>query len=109
MKNQYIGGNCLKRGAWTVGRFKGGHGKKEGLFLRGGLIPQCTLCYLSLGMNFEAILSNIDKVLPINPSANVFVLGDFSVHHNDWQAYSSGIDRLVNSFIIFLKFFKTLK
>ena len=104
MKNQYIGGNCLKRGAWTVGRFKGGMARK-----RGCLIPQCTLCYLSLGMNFEAILSNIDKVLPINPSANVFVLGDFSVHHNDWQAYSSGIDRLVNSFIIFLKIFKTLK
>ena len=23
-KNQYIGGNCLKRQAWTVCRFKGG-------------------------------------------------------------------------------------
>ena len=26
MKNQYIGGNCLKKGAWTVCRFKGGGG-----------------------------------------------------------------------------------
>ena len=25
-KKQYIGGNCLKRGAWAVCRFKGGGG-----------------------------------------------------------------------------------
>ena len=32
MKNQYRGGDCLKRwGAWTVCRFKGGLGKKEGV------------------------------------------------------------------------------
>ena len=39
--------DCLKGGggAWTVYRFKGG-GKKEG-GLRGGLIPQCTLCHKS--------------------------------------------------------------
>ena len=24
------------------------------------------------------------EVLSINPSANVFVLGDFNVHHKDW-------------------------
>ena len=34
MKNQYIGGNCLKMreggGAWTICRFKNGVGKKEG-------------------------------------------------------------------------------
>ena len=41
-KNQYIRGNCLKREAWTVFRFKSGLGKKEGVFLR-GLIPQYTL------------------------------------------------------------------
>ena len=28
MKNHYRGGDCLKRGAWTVCRFKGGLGKK---------------------------------------------------------------------------------
>ena len=41
-KNQYIyiGGNCLKMGAWTVFRFKGGIAKEES---EGGLIPQCTL------------------------------------------------------------------
>ena len=29
----------------------------------------------------------------INPSANVFVFGDFNVHHKDWLTYSGGIDR----------------
>ena len=38
-KNQYMGGNCLKRGAWTVCRLNGGFGKKEGgdVFERGGV------------------------------------------------------------------------
>ena len=36
-KNQYIEGNCLKRGAWTVCRFKEGLAKKRGVgFFRGG-------------------------------------------------------------------------
>ena len=41
--------NCLKRGAWTVCRFKWGLVKKEGVgFFEGGggLIPWCTLCFL---------------------------------------------------------------
>ena len=29
MKKQPIGGNCLKRGVWTVCRLKGGLGKKK--------------------------------------------------------------------------------
>ena len=29
-KNQYVGGNCLKGGVWTVGRFKGGGWRKRG-------------------------------------------------------------------------------
>ena len=29
----------------------------------------------------------------INPSANVFVFGDFKVHHKDWLTYSGGTDR----------------
>ena len=36
--------------------------------------------------------SNIDKVLSINPSANVFVFGDFNNHHKDWLTYSGGTD-----------------
>ena len=42
---------------------------------------------------FYSISSNIDEVLSINPSANVFVFGDFNVHHKDWLTYSGGIDR----------------
>ena len=39
---------------------------------------------------FYSISSNIDEVLSINPSANVFVFGDFNVHHENWLTYSSG-------------------
>ena len=42
---------------------------------------------------FDSISSNIDDILLINPSANVFVFGDFKVHHMDWLTYSGGIDR----------------
>ena len=35
----------------------------------------------------------MDEVLSINPSANVFVFGDFNVHHKDWLTYSGGTDR----------------
>ena len=50
--------------------------------------PSSALC-----MVFDSISSNIDGVLSINPSANVFVFGDFNVHHKDWLTYSSGTDR----------------
>ena len=42
---------------------------------------------------FDSILSNIDEVLSINPSANGFVFGDCNVHHKDWLAYFVGTDR----------------
>ena len=42
---------------------------------------------------FDYISSNICEVLSINPYANVFVFGDFNVHHKDWITYSSGTDR----------------
>ena len=41
-------------------------------------------------MVFDSISSNI---LSINPSATIFVCGDFNVNHNDWLTYSSGTDR----------------
>ena len=44
-------------------------------------------------MVFDSISCNIDDVLSINPSANVFVFGDFSVHHKDWLTYSGGTGR----------------
>ena len=42
---------------------------------------------------FDSISSNIDEVLSINPSANVFVFGDFNVHRKDWLTYSGGTER----------------
>ena len=48
---------------------------------------------LSLCTVFDSISSNIDEVLLINPSANVFVFGDFNVHHKDWLTNSGGTDR----------------
>ena len=48
---------------------------------------------LSLCTVFDSISSNIDEVLSINPSTNVFVFGDFNVHHKDWLTTSGGTDR----------------
>ena len=42
---------------------------------------------------FDSISSNIDEILLINQSANVFAFGDFEVHHKDWLTYSGGSDR----------------
>ena len=47
----------------------------------------------SLCTVFDSVSSNIDKVFSINPSANVFVFGDFNVHHKDWLTFSGGTDR----------------
>ena len=38
-------------------------------------------------------MSNIDEVVLINPSANLFVFGDFNIHDKDWLTYSGGADR----------------
>ena len=48
---------------------------------------------LSLCMVFDSVLSDIDELLSINPSANVFIFGAFNVHHKDWLTYSGGTDR----------------
>ena len=50
--------------------------------------PSSALCTV-----FDSISSNIDEVLLINPSANVFVFGDLNVHHKDWLTYSGRTDR----------------
>ena len=44
-------------------------------------------------MVFGSVSSNIGEVLSMNPSANVFVFGDFNVHHKDWLTYSRGTDK----------------
>ena len=50
--------------------------------------PSSSLCTV-----FDSISSNIYEVLSINPSANVFVFGDFNVYHKDWLTFSGGTDR----------------
>ena len=42
---------------------------------------------------FYSISSMVDKFLFINPSPNVFVFGDFNVHHKDWLTHSGGSGR----------------
>ena len=46
----------------------------------------------SLCTVFDSTSSNIDQVLSINPSANVFAFGDLNVHHKDWLTYSGGTE-----------------
>ena len=48
---------------------------------------------LPLCMVFDSISSNIDEVLSIDPSANVFFFGNFNVHHKDWLTFFGGTDR----------------
>ena len=57
---------------------------------------------LSLYKILYSLSSNIDEVLLINWSANVFVFGDFNIHHKDWLTYSCGTDRLGELSCIFL-------
>ena len=50
--------------------------------------PSSSLCTF-----FDFISSNIDEVLSINPSTNVFVFGHFNIHHKDWLTYSGRTDQ----------------
>ena len=50
--------------------------------------PSSSLCGV-----FDSISCKINEVLSINPSANVFVFGDFNIHHKDWLTCSGGTDR----------------
>ena len=43
----------------------------------------------SLRTVFDSILSNIEEILSISPSANVFVFGDFNVNHKDCKKSES--------------------
>ena len=49
--------------------------------------PSSALCIV-----FDSISSNIDDFLSINPSADLFVFGDFNVHYKDWLTHSGGTD-----------------
>ena len=46
----------------------------------------------SLCVVVGAISPNIDEVLLINPSGNMFIFGDFNICHKDWPTYSGGTD-----------------
>ena len=48
---------------------------------------------LCLWTVFDSFSSNKDEVPSINPAANVFVFGNFTIHHKDWVTYSDGTDR----------------
>ena len=48
---------------------------------------------LQLCARFLTLFHLPDEVLSINPSANVFVFGDFNVHHKDWLTFSGGTDQ----------------
>ena len=57
------------------------------------LLFSLSITFFVLMYGFYSISSNIDEVPLINPSANVFVFGNFNVHHKDWLTYSGGTDR----------------
>ena len=42
---------------------------------------------------FDSVSSNIDQVLSVKPSANVFVFGDFKIRHKVWLTYSGQTNR----------------
>ena len=56
------------------------------------LFPLLITAFLFL-LDFLFISSNIDEVLLISQSVNMFVFGDLNVHHKDWLTYSGGTDR----------------
>ena len=84
---------------------KGGLLSARELFLENSAVSYFFFLYQSLSLSFCRVfystLSNIDEVLSINPSANVFVFGNFNVHNKDWLTYSGGTD-LVNPVTISL-------
>ena len=47
---------------------------------------------LSLCTVFDSASFNIDEVLSINSSANVFVFGNFNNYHKEWLTHAGQID-----------------
>ena len=70
------------------------------------IFPLSISPYLSLCLIFYFISSNIDEVLLIKPSANMFVFRDFSIYNEGWLTYHVELINLVNllsSQTVFLK------
>ena len=63
-----------------------------------GFTSLCLTSFSSscLYMAFDSISSAIDKVFLANPSANVFVFGDFNAHHKDSYLISNDLTQMVN-------------
>ena len=57
------------------------------------LIFPLSITFFVFMLNFYSISSNVDQVLSMNPFLNVFVFGDFNVHHMDYLIYSGRTDR----------------
>lgn len=53
----------------------------------------CLSQSFSLCTVFNTISCNINEVISISLSVNVFVIGDLNAHNKDWITYSSGTDR----------------
>ena len=45
-------------------------------------------------MAFDGILCNKEEILSINPCSNVFVFGDFNIHHKDSLTYDGETNRI---------------
>ena len=54
------------------------------------LLFPLSITFFAFIYSFDSITSNIDEILSINPSADVFIFGDFNVHYKDWLTYSGG-------------------
>ena len=70
------------------------------------IFPLSISPYLPLCLIFYFISSNIDEVLLIKPSANMFVFRDFSIYNKGWLTYHVELINLVNllsSQTVFLK------
>ena len=63
MKNQYIGGIYLKRGAWKVCRFKGVGEKKRVVFLRGVDTLMHTMVCIKAIFKYAKSYSELEKLL----------------------------------------------
>ena len=69
--------------------------------LRVLLLFPLSITFFNFVTVFYSISSNIDEVLSINRSANIFVSGDFNVHHKTGLAILVELIDLVSSVITF--------
>ena len=56
-------------------------------------------------MVFDSVISSINEVPLTKISGNVFLFGDFNIHHKDWSTCFGETARLVNSVICYYIFY----